>query len=48
MEGTIMTGVNSVARSEQYPKYSVLQMIIIFLFPFFGLEELNGSAREAY
>ncbi len=40
-----MTGVNSVARSEQYPKYSVLQMIIIFLFPFFGLEELNGSAR---
>ena len=43
-----MTGVNSVAGSNQSPKYSLLQMMIILLFPFFGMEELNESAKRAY
>ena len=42
-----MTGVNSVPRSNQSSRYSVLQ-IIILLFPFFGIEELNEPARKAY
>ena len=43
-----MTRVNSVSRSNQSSRYSVLHMIITFLFPFFGIEELNEPARKAY
>ena len=41
-----MTGVNSVIGSKQSPKCSVLQLLVIFLFPFFGIEELEGSTTK--
>lgn len=41
-----MTGVNSALGSKQYPKCSMLQLLIIFLFPFFGIEELEGSTTK--
>ncbi len=41
-----MTGVNSALGSKQSPRCSMLQLLIIFLFPFFGIEELEGSAAK--
>ncbi len=40
-----MTGMNSALVTKQAPRYGIVEMILLFLFPFFGIEELNKYKR---